>query len=290
MYRRERFRGSRLDYYHNLLYRTVIEHQDPVSGLIPGHKFAGKHAWVRDNVYCGIAMWVLSMAYRKHAELDDDLARAHELEHSSVKLMRGLLVAMMKQKDKVKRFKETQSVSDCLHAKYDAATGNVCVGDQEWGRLQIDATSLFLLVLAQLTAAGQQVIFNVDEVAFIQNLVFYIENAYCIPDFGVWERGEKVNQGIREFNASSVGTAKAALEALSELDLFGCRGGPVSVIHVLSDETEKCDAVLRSMLSRESYSKEADASLLAVIGFPTFAIDDPDLIHRTRVTIFEKLQ
>ncbi|KAH7985791.1 hypothetical protein HPB52_025400 [Rhipicephalus sanguineus] len=235
-------------------------------------------------------MWALSMAYKKHAELDDDLARAYELEHSSVKLMRGLLVSMMKQKDKLERFKETQSASDCLHAKYDAATGGVCVGDQDWGHLQIDATSLYLLVLAQVTASGQQVIFNLDEVAFIQNLVFYIENAYCIPDFGVWERGEKTNQGVRELNASSVGAAKAALEALSELDLFGCRGGPASVIHVLSDETEKCDAVLRSMLPRESNSKEVDAALLAVIGFPVFAIDDPDLIHRTRVTIVDKLQ
>ena len=28
------------------------------------------------------------------------------------------------------------------------------VGDYEWGHLQIDATSLFLLVLAQMTASG----------------------------------------------------------------------------------------------------------------------------------------
>jgi phosphorylase kinase alpha/beta subunit len=39
--------------------------------------------------------------------------------------------------------------------------------------------------------------------------------------------------------------AKAALEALSELDLFGSRGGPASVIHVLSDEAQKCQAVLQ---------------------------------------------
>ncbi|XP_037554298.1 LOW QUALITY PROTEIN: probable phosphorylase b kinase regulatory subunit alpha [Dermacentor silvarum] len=290
MYRRERFRGRRLDYYHNLLYRTVIEHQNPVTGLIPGHKFSDHHAWVRDNVYCVLAMWALSMAYKKHAELDDDRATAYELEHRSVKLMRGLLVAMINQKDKIERFKETQNASDSLHAKYDAATGGVCVGDQDWGHLQIDATSLFLLVLAQLTAAGQQIIFNLDEVAFIQNLVFYIENAYCIPDYGVWERGDKTNQGIRELNASSVGAAKAALEAMSELDLFGVRGGPASVIHVLSDETQKCNAVLRSMLPRESNSKEVDAALLTVVGFPAFAVDDPDLIQKTRVTITEKLQ
>lgn len=33
---------------------------------------------------------------------------------------------------------------------------------------------------------------------------------------------------------------QAALEALSELDLFGARGGPSSVIHVMPDETQQC--------------------------------------------------
>ncbi|KAK8781960.1 hypothetical protein V5799_016699 [Amblyomma americanum] len=290
MHRRQNPRTGRLDYFYNMLYRTVVEHQDPVTGLIPGHKFSGHHAWVRDNVYCVLAMWALSLAYKKNADVDEDKATAYELEHRSVKLMRGLLVAMMNQKDKLERFKETQSATDCLHAKFDAATGGPCVGDQDWGHLQIDATSLYLLVLAQLTASGVQVIFNLDEVAFIQNLVFYIENAYCVPDFGMWERGDKTNQGIRELNASSVGAAKAALEAMSELDLFGCRGGPASVIHVLPDETQKCDAVLRSMLPRESNSKEVDAALLSVVGFPAFAVDDPELISETRATIVGKLQ
>lgn len=39
--------------------------------------------------------------------------------------------------------------------------------------------------------------------------------------------------------------AKAALEAMNELDLFGARGGSCSVIHVLADEAQKCDAVLQ---------------------------------------------
>lgn len=41
------------------------------------------------------------------------------------------------------------------------------------------------------------------------------------------------------------GMAKAALEAVNELDLFGARGGPTSVIHVLADEAQKCQAVLQ---------------------------------------------
>lgn len=39
--------------------------------------------------------------------------------------------------------------------------------------------------------------------------------------------------------------AKAALEAMNELDLFGARGGPASIIHVLADEAQKCQAVLQ---------------------------------------------
>ncbi|XP_053203224.1 probable phosphorylase b kinase regulatory subunit alpha [Panonychus citri] len=141
-----------------------------------------------------------------------------------------------------------------------------------------------------MTASGLQIVFNLDEVAFIQNLVFYIESAYCIPDYGSWERGDKTNHGLPELNASSIGMAKAALEAMNELDLFGGRGGPSSVIHVLADEAQKCQAVLQSMLPRESNSKEVDAALLSIIGFPAFAIEDPDLIQLTRKVILDKLR
>ena len=44
------------------------------------------------------------------------------------------------------------------------------------------------------------------------------------------------------------------------------------------------------MLPRESNSKEVDSSLLSVISFPAFAVDDPQLIKITRSTIQNKLQ
>ncbi|XP_066948049.1 probable phosphorylase b kinase regulatory subunit alpha isoform X13 [Macrobrachium rosenbergii] len=281
--------GVRLDYYHRIVYRTILKYQDAVTGLLPTNK-ENEHAWVRDNLYSMFAVWGLSMAYKKNADLDEDRAKTYELEQSCVKLMRGLLTAMMQQKEKVEQFKQTQAPIDSLHAKYSSKTGLMVVGDGEWGHLQIDATSLFLLVLAQMTASGLQIVFNLDEVSFIQNLVFYIESAYCIPDYGIWERGDKTNHGLPELNASSIGLAKAALEAMNELDLFGARGGPASVIHVLADEAQKCQAVLQSMLPRESNSKEVDSGLLSVIGFPAFAVDDPLLIRSTKATIVDKLQ
>lgn len=68
--------------------------------------------------------------------------------------MRGLLRCMMSQVEKLERFKHTQHVNDSLHAKYCSKTGKTVVGDQAWGHLQIDATSLYILSLAQMTASG----------------------------------------------------------------------------------------------------------------------------------------
>lgn len=178
-----------------------------MSGLLPTNESLNDHAWVRDNLYSIMAVFSLSMAYKKNTDLDEDRAKGYELEQSCVKMMRGLLMAMLRQKDKVEAFKETQSPGDALHAKYSASTMLPAVGDQEWGHLQLDATSLFLLSLAQMTASGLQIVFNLDEVAFVQNLVFYIESAYCIPDYGIWERGDKTNHGLPELNASSIGRA-----------------------------------------------------------------------------------
>lgn len=219
-------------------------YQNPVTGLFPA-SHDNSHAWIRDNVYSILAVWGLSMSYKKMADQDEDRAKTYELEQSCVKLMRGLLMAMMQQTDKVEKFKMTQNPLDALHAKYSSVNGQTVVGDHEWGHLQIDAISLYLLILAQMTAAGLQIVFSADEVSFIQNLVFYIECAYCTPDYGIWERGDKTNHGLPELNASSIGMAKAALEAMNEIDLFGARGGPYSVIHVLADEAQKCRAVLQ---------------------------------------------
>ncbi|KAL5111657.1 Phosphorylase b kinase regulatory subunit alpha liver isoform [Taenia crassiceps] len=195
----------------------------------------------------------------------------------------------MYQADKVEDFKKTQCSSSSLHAKFDSRTCKAVVGDYEWGHLQIDAVSLYLLALAQMTASGLRIIWTVDEVAFIQNLVFYIEPASRIPDYGIWERGDKTNHGLPELNTSSVGLAKAALESLNGLDLFGPQGGANSTIHCLMDECQKCSTVLENMLPRESYSKETDAALLGIISYPAFAVTDEALIEQTRNTVLSKL-
>uniref|UniRef100_A0A8C8SZT2 Phosphorylase b kinase regulatory subunit n=1 Tax=Pelusios castaneus TaxID=367368 RepID=A0A8C8SZT2_9SAUR len=281
--------GVRLDGYARLLQQTILCHQDPVTGLLPA-SCDHKDAWVRDNVYSVLSVWGLGLAYRKNADRDEDKAKAYELEQSVVKLMRGLLQCMMRQVDKVEAFKYSQGPTDCFHAKYNTHTCATVVGDNEWGHLQLDATSIYLLTLAQMTASGLHIIYSLDEVNFIQNVVFYIEAAYKTADFGIWERGDKTNQGITELNVSSIGMAKAALEALDELDLFGAKGGPQSVIHVLTDEVQHCQSILHSMLPRASTSKEIDASLLSVISYPAFAVEDSELVEITKQEIITKLQ
>ncbi len=285
-------REVRLDFYYEQIKTVILSRQHPISGLLPASTAVNSHgnytdAWVRDNVYSILAVWGLALAYRK---VDVDRGRAFELEGCVVKLMRGLLFAMMRQADKVERFKQTQSPSDALHAKYSTSTRETVVGDGEWGHLQLDATSLFLLMLAQMTASGLNIILTIDEVNFVQNLVYYVGRAYQTPDYGIWERGNKINSGYPELNASSIGMAKAALEALNGLDLFGVRGSQSSVLHVLPDEIARARITLKSLLPRESPSKEVDAALLSIIGFPAFAVEDAEMVASTRERIVQRLQ
>uniref|UniRef100_A0A4W4DP03 Phosphorylase b kinase regulatory subunit n=1 Tax=Electrophorus electricus TaxID=8005 RepID=A0A4W4DP03_ELEEL len=281
--------GVKLDNYARIVQQTILSHQDPVTGLLPASE-EQPDAWVRDNVYSIISVWALSLAYRKNADRDEDKAKAYELEQSVVKLMRGLLQCIMRQLAKVEKFKYSKSTMDCLHAKYNTQTCATVVGDAEWGHLQMDATSLFLLFLAQMTASGLHIVYTQDEVDVVQNLMFYIEGAYKVADYGMWERGDKTNQGIPELNASSVGMAKAALEALDELNLFGAKGGPSSVVHALPDDIQHCQSILNSMLPRASTSKEIDAGVLAIISYPAFAVEDLDLVNITKEEIISKLQ
>lgn len=283
--------AAKLDAYYQRVNEVILARQHPVTGLLPASTAVNAHgdyrdAWVRDNVYSILAVWGLALAYRK---LDDDEGRGFELEQAVVKLMRGLLFAMMRQAHKVEAFKMSQDPLQALHAKYDTATGDTVIDDAAWGHLQLDATSLYLLMLAQMTASGLTIIYALDEVNFVQNLVFYIGRAYRTPDYGIWERGDKTNHGQPELNASSVAMAKAALEALAGFNLFGVRGAQASVIHVLPDEVARARVTLEAFLPRESSSKEVDAALLSAISFPAFAVEDEALIERTREAILSKL-
>ncbi|GLD64648.1 phosphorylase b kinase regulatory subunit alpha, skeletal muscle isoform isoform X3 [Lates japonicus] len=154
--------GVKLDNYARIVHQTILKHQDPVTGLLPGSTDQ-PDAWVRDNVYGILSVWALSLAYRKNADRDEDKAKAYELE-------------------------------------------------------------------------------------------------------------------------------QAALEALDDLNLFGAKGGPGSVVHALADDIQHCQSILTSMLPRASISKEVDAGVLAIISYPAFAVEDMSIVNMTKEEIISKLQ
>ena len=269
---------------------VILSRQHPVTGLLPASTAVNNHgdytdAWVRDNVYSIMSVWSLGIAFKRHGQDH----KADHLEQATIKLMRGLLQSMMRQANKVEAFKYSLENKDSLHAKYDTATGLPVVADDAWGHLQIDATSLYLLMLAQMSASGLRIVCTLDEVDFVQNLVYYISSAYRTPDYGIWERGNKVNNGKTEINASSVGMAKAALQALDGFNLFGINGDVRGVIHVIADAISLARTTLASLLPRESLSKETDSALLSIIGFPAFAVGKESLATQTRDTVLTKL-
>lgn len=282
---------SVLDRHFRTIDKIILSRQDPITGLLPASTAVNAHgdytdAWVRDNVYSILSVWGLALSYKKYRPKHQ---HSYQLRQSTVKLMRGLLIAMMRQSDRIEAFKSTLNPTDALHAKYGTKTGLAVVGDDEWGHLQLDASSLYLLMIAQMTASGLQIIYTIDEVNFIQNMVHYISRTYCTPDYGIWERGNKINHGTTEINGSSVGMAKAALEAMDGFNLFGDVESHESVVHVIASDIARSRFTLQSLLPRESNSKETDAALLSIIGYPGYAVEDKVLVEKTRKKIISKL-
>lgn len=104
---------------------------------------------------------------------------------SVVKCMRGILFAWMRQSEKVESFKANQCPKHALHLKFDLHSG--LANDFEYPHLQIDVVSLYLIFLSNFITSGLDIIYCMDEVTFIQNLVYYVERAYRTPDYGNWE-------------------------------------------------------------------------------------------------------
>ncbi|XP_067294132.1 phosphorylase b kinase regulatory subunit beta isoform X1 [Pseudorasbora parva] len=279
---------EKLDRFYGAVKSTILNYQSPTTGLFPVKTCSTcKDAKVRDSLYCAASVWSLALAYRR---IDDDMGRTHELEHSAIKCMRGIMYCYMRQSDKVEKFKQDPSPSTCLHSIFNVHTGDEVYQYEEYSHLQIDALSLFLLYLVEMICSGLQIIYNTDEVSFIQNMVFCVERAYRVPDFGMWERGSKYNNGSTELHSSSVGLAKAALEAINGFNLFGNQGCSWSVIFVDLDAHNRNRQTLCSLLPRESRSHNTDSALLPCISYPAFAVDDDALYSQTLDKIVRKLK
>lgn len=197
----------------------MLQFQSATTGLFPRISSDQNEAHIRDSLYCAAAIWALYQAYTKR--IDDDNGKAYELGQSAIKCMlvtnfpislelnlifqfflffrRGVLFVWMRQsKDKVETFKANQSPQNALHSKFNLNTGLPLDNEEDYGHLQIDVVSLYLLMLVQMISSGLQIIYTMDEVTFVQNLVYYVERSYRTPDFGMWERGSKYNNGTPE--------------------------------------------------------------------------------------------
>ncbi|XP_014239926.1 probable phosphorylase b kinase regulatory subunit beta isoform X2 [Cimex lectularius] len=196
--------------------------------------------------------------------------------------MRGILQCWIKQADRVEEFKRNQNFKFSLHSKFNLTTGDEILKDSDYNHLQIDNVSLYLIFLVQMISSGLQIIYTQDEVAFVQNLVYYVERAYRTPDFGMWERGTKYNDGTPEIHASSIGMAKSALESINGCNLFGEKGASWSVIYVDIDAHNRNRSIFETLLPRESSTKAEDASLLMTVSFPAFATHEVSLVVETK--------
>uniref|UniRef100_A0AAV2LSS9 Phosphorylase b kinase regulatory subunit n=1 Tax=Knipowitschia caucasica TaxID=637954 RepID=A0AAV2LSS9_KNICA len=89
---------EKLDRFYSSVKATILNYQSPTTGLFPVKTCSTcKEAKVRDSLYCAAGAWSLALAYRR---IDDDMGRTHELEHSAIKCMRGILYCYMRQADK----------------------------------------------------------------------------------------------------------------------------------------------------------------------------------------------
>ncbi|CAG03071.1 unnamed protein product, partial [Tetraodon nigroviridis] len=270
-----------------LVKTTILNYQSPTTGLFPVKTCSTcKEAKVRDSLYCAASAWALAMAYRR---IDDDMGRNHELEHSAVKCMRGILYCYMRQADTVEQFKQDPSPTKCLHSVFNVDTGDEVHAYKDYHHLQIDAVSLFLLYLVEMICSGLQIIYNTDEIRS-QPSWHYCQLFHPFEFFSwkIWQIGKRNKTKL--FHSNSVGLAKAALEAINGFNLFGNQGCSWSVIFVDLDAHNRNRQTLSSLLPRESRSHNTDAALLPTISYPAFAVDDDALYSQTLDKIVRKLR
>ncbi|KJH52739.1 phosphorylase kinase alpha/beta [Dictyocaulus viviparus] len=280
---------SKIDHVYEIAQDLLLSFQSVTSGLFPRYSKDCEVGYVKDSIYCALASWACSIAYRR---LDDERGRHTELRQSAVKTMRGILFCWMQQSSRLNSFKSNISAEHALHARFDLKTGMTLSrpNDAQYGHMQMDLVALYLLALVQIIASGGKVIYTHHEVNFVQNLVFYIERTYRTPDFGMWEKGTRYNNGTPELHASSIGMVKAALEAINGFNLYGPTGNSASVIYVDIDGHNRNRTTFETILPRESNSKNTDAALLMTVGWPAFASHNECLIEKTMQKCIRRLE
>ncbi|CAH8476949.1 unnamed protein product [Heterobilharzia americana] len=276
--RRDNLKGctlkEKLDIYYNVVKSQILRFQHPISGLFPliPKDPNCRYSHVRDSVYCATVVWALHQCFSR---VDDDEGHQYELGQSAVKCMRSILMGWMQQSSRLENFKRVQNLDTCLHPRFDYETGEP-IYDDHYKNLQMDCIALYVIQLTQMIHSGLQIVYTKDEVAFVQNLAFYLERAYRIPDYGMWERGTKQNRNITELHASSICMAKAALESIAGFNIYGSEGGHSSILFMDADAHSRNRLIMTNLLPRESASKGTDASLIPALCWPAYGTCSTD--------------
>ncbi|KAI3381093.1 hypothetical protein SNEBB_002934 [Seison nebaliae] len=258
-----------LDDYYRIVKQSILQRQSLTNGLFDEGN--GDNVW--KSIMCCVSIWGLRQAYRR---ISRDDGRSYELGQSTVKCMRGILFKWMQERGRLERFKQSTIAAHALSV--ESGEKSEKLSSKVFHTFSV---SVYLYYLCQMINSGLDLITNRHEVSFIQNLVFYIERTYRIPDYGVWLEG-----GEGELHASCVAAAKAALETIDGFDLYGRNASATAAssssltdersatsnIYVDIDAQNRNRSTLETLLPRETSSIETDASLLFVLRYPMYAV------------------
>ena len=272
-------RESKLHDFYELVCEQLFSSISPCSGLVGD----GKVAFIRDSIYSAAAIWTLSIAYKS---VSSDNGIQFELEQKVIKIMRGVLTSFMYQAERIEDYKRDPCPTHAIRAYFDWTTGQECAipadvrSYNSQHHLQLHAVALFLNYLAQMIKAKLKIILTTSEISLVQNLVYYIERSYRTPDFGIWGRGSRHNNGTSELSASTVGAVKSALFAIDGMNLLGPDCASWSSIYVDRDAFSRNRRTLEEILPKESKSKSTDSALISTLSYPFFSIANSSSIYQ----------
>uniref|UniRef100_A0A1I8F6H9 Phosphorylase b kinase regulatory subunit n=1 Tax=Macrostomum lignano TaxID=282301 RepID=A0A1I8F6H9_9PLAT len=223
----------------------ILPYQHPITGLFPLYPESDPPCYaghVRDNIYIATSIWALAQGVPQKPIRT--AVRCWELRQRALKCMRSILNFWMTQTDRLEAFKEQQKSKAMLADCVRLSTGGELIDSAFKGYQHHQLDSV---------------------VNVFQNLIFYLERAYRIPDFGMWERGTKQNTGSVELHASSVGLRQGPPWKRPT------SGDHTTVIHVDIDAHSRNRIILTNLLPRESATKGCDSSLIPTLCWPGHA-------------------
>lgn len=185
--------------------------------------------WIRDNIYT-------LLGFESEGRYDVSLSAVHALINI-LKRHENKIDWMIKQPHPKEKWRY-------IHPRYDP-NGNEVL--QDWGNKQNDAIGALLWKIGDLDRKGKMT-WRAGDKEIVQKLVHYLEaiEYWHDEDNGMWEENEEVH-------SSSIGACLAGLLAVQHI---------VNVpLHLIANG----EHALRTLLPRESLTKETDLTLLSLI-------------------------